>query len=95
MGKHKRGRRLTVCLRCQNMKVHEARGLCKCCYNHLAEHRCRGGESLDDYPLLGAVGRWGGAHTGTPVGDADKLRRKADPGHIPMREARKELCHAG
>lgn len=42
-----------VCLRCRNLKRHEARGLCKCCYNHVAEGRTN--ETLDSYPLLG----WG------------------------------------
>jgi len=46
-----RSQRLHVCLRCQNLKPYEARGLCKCCYNHVREGRTA--EHLDDYPLLG------------------------------------------
>lgn len=56
----KRSRRIVVCLRCDGHKLHEARGLCKCCYNHLAEGRCRSGESLDDYPPLGGYGSHAG-----------------------------------
>ena len=29
---------------------HECRGLCKCCYNHVREHRS-GNDTLDNYPL--------------------------------------------
>ncbi len=33
----KNGSRMVVCDRCRNMKLHHARGLCKCCYNHATE----------------------------------------------------------
>lgn len=71
----KRSRRVTVCLRCRNLKLHEARGLCKCCYNHLAEHRCRTGEHLDDYPTLG--GGVGTSGAGRGAGDTGSRRRDA------------------
>lgn len=93
----KRGRVPIVCLRCRGVKFHEARGLCKCCYNHLAERRCRDAESLDDYPPLGGYGAAsaiaGGRHTGQhsrepampdhlTAAEAARLRERLDPGHI-------------
>ena len=47
---HRKGR-IALCLRCRNIKKYESRGLCKCCYNHVREHRVAG-KTLDDYPLL-------------------------------------------
>lgn len=47
---HRKGR-IALCLRCRNLKKYEARGLCKCCYNHVRENRVAG-QTLDDYPLL-------------------------------------------
>lgn len=47
---HRKGR-ISLCLRCRSFKKYEARGLCKCCYNHVHEHRVAG-KNLDDYPLL-------------------------------------------
>lgn len=38
------------------MKLHEARGLCKCCYNHLREGRA-GRDCLANYPLQGQLSR--------------------------------------
>lgn len=82
----RRSRKVVQCLRCGNAKFHEARGLCKCCYNHLAEGRCKSGESLDSYALAGGFGSWVGASSGTST-QADRIRRTHDPRHIPMREA--------
>lgn len=53
IGSGKRAKRTAVCLRCRNLKRHEARGLCKCCYNHVAEGRTA--ENLGSYPLRGRV----------------------------------------
>lgn len=52
MGAAKRTKRTVICIRCQNLKRHEARGLCKCCYNHVREGRS-GRDTLDDYPTKG------------------------------------------
>ena len=82
----KRSRRVTVCLRCRNLKLHEARGLCKCCYNHLAEHRCRTGESLDDYPCTGGYGTAVGLDR-DPTADAKRIRAHFDPRSIGHRES--------
>lgn len=87
MGKRNRGRQVVQCLRCGGLKIHEARGLCKCCYNHLREQRCRHGESLDQYPKLGGFGQWSGFTTAVSETKADQIRRKLDPNHIPMKEA--------
>lgn len=35
----KSGTVMCQCARCQHIKLHHARGLCKCCYNHAAEKR--------------------------------------------------------
>lgn len=85
----KRSRVPVPCLRCGNIKFHEARGLCKCCYNHLAEGRCRTGEYLDSYPRTGGYGRAAFALE-SGVDKAHQLRRVLDPGHIGAREARRE-----
>lgn len=47
----KNGTIMTGCLHCGQWKLHHARGLCKCCYNHAAE---RG--YLHLYPPLGGCG---------------------------------------
>lgn len=49
MGKNKRSHRITICLHCNNIKRHEARGLCKCCYNRIREGRTKH-LTLDAYP---------------------------------------------
>lgn len=81
MGKHRRSRKLTWCLRCGGHKLHEARGLCKCCYNHLREERCPKGESLEDYPTATGRGTWVGTTSS---------KRYYDPGFIRMKEARND-----
>lgn len=48
----RRSRKLVHCRRSQNIKPHEARHLCKCCYNRVIEGRA-GRESIDDYPPAG------------------------------------------
>lgn len=84
----KRGRVPVLCMRCRNLKFHEARGLCKCCYNHLAEKRCGPDESLADYPPLGGYGVAATvAHGHHSDSDAERMRRRLDPNHIPMKEA--------
>ena len=74
-----RTKRTSLCLRCRNLKCHEARGLCKCCYNHVREHRAQG-LTLNDFPLQGENRK---PHP-TP------LDKRKDPSFIPMREARKD-----
>lgn len=96
----KRGRTPILCLRCRGFKFHEARGLCKCCYNHLAEGRCAATESLDDYPPLGGYGAAAIADGGRHItqhspepampdhlaaAEAAHLREHLDPGHLPRR----------
>lgn len=73
---------VVVCLRCRDHKRHEARGLCKCCYNHLRENRCRTGEQLSDYLPLGGYGT---AASYIEDGDAAAMRRNLDPAWIPKR----------
>ena len=83
-----RGGRPVLCMRCRVIKRHEARGLCKCCYNHLAERRCGADESLDDYPPLGGYGAAAiVAHGHHSDSEADRMRRHLDPAHLPMKEA--------
>ncbi|WP_157118481.1 hypothetical protein [Corynebacterium sphenisci] len=89
----KRGHVLVPCARCTRTKVHEARGLCKPCYNRLREGRIRG-ECLDDYPTVGCTAGWSSLADiarGGAAGHADELRRRLDPGHIPAREARMDI----
>lgn len=87
----KRSNCICLCLRCGNVKKHEARGLCKCCYNHLREGRCREGESLDSYPLMPQRYDWPGVGGGDGLA-AEKFRVTHDPLHIPMKEARAEYA---
>lgn len=47
----RKGGRISVCTRCQRLKLHEARNLCKSCYNKVREGRARG-QTLSDYPLI-------------------------------------------
>ena len=80
-----RSKRIILCARCRNLKRHEARGLCKCCYNHVRENRVTG-LTLDDFPLLkdqptAAAG---------PEQNYQARTSKKDPGFIPMREARND-----
>lgn len=45
----KNGTIMVVCIRCRCHKLHHARGICKCCYNHASD-----GGYLHLYPLVGA-----------------------------------------
>lgn len=74
MGNHHRSRRVTECLYCGNSKRHEARGLCKCCYNHIREGRVQGVTYLDPEPMRAG-------------NEAARMRRLFDPRFIPNREA--------
>ena len=81
----RRSHRLADCVRCMRIKPHEARSLCKSCYNKVREGRAQG-VSLEDYPPQG--------RNSTAVGtsDADTMRKHFDPGHIPTRQARHDTA---
>lgn len=85
MAKHNLRRRMVSCMRCGVTKLYEARGMCKCCYNHVREGRC-GSDCLDNYPTLD---KWSDKMLErlSVVGDAERMRRRMDPGYInPKKE---------
>lgn len=63
---------IVECVRCMGHKFHEARGLCKCCYNRVREGRVKG-QSLSDYPPLGGYG------SSAVLSEADAIRKYLDP----------------
>ena len=88
MGNHHRSKRVTECVYCGNSKRHEARGLCKCCYNHIREGRVQG-VTLNNFPL---IGQYHGVTYLDPEpmragNDAARMRRLFDLRFIPNREA--------
>lgn len=91
MGKYKRSNRIHCCLYCQNLKRHEARGLCKCCYNRIREGRAQG-VTLNDFPLMG--GYWGVSYLDQNAlrdgKEAGRIRHFFDSRHITLKDARED-----